>query len=108
MARDRTDNWVADRPVSRSRGVFGWLCVSLFWIWQVLLIPRLAVAWEGLDDQIRSALYPVAEIATATAGTLGVVMIAFIWLAGTFGLGTVVLLTRGRPRASKARPRNTR
>jgi hypothetical protein len=65
----------------RKRGLFGWIIVSLFWIFNAYM----AVCF----------LFDVAAPRTAFGHTVVGAALLFVWVAGAVILGLFALLTRG-------------
>ncbi len=84
------------RVERRQRGVFGWVFLILFWVFNAFMAWGL---FEGLANtsEVAATATTEAQKAGAAIGTaLGVSMVLGIWMAGAAILGLLVLMTRGR------------
>ncbi len=81
------------------RGVFGWLFLVLFWIFNALMALWGWSALTAIGHQYAGAAGPNIEFehaGTAIGGAIGGAFILLVWVSGTVILGLLALLTRGR------------
>jgi hypothetical protein len=78
----------------RTRGVFGWFFMLLFWGWNALMLWAL-VAGAGATNCAKYAT--AAERTGCQAGTgMGVMMILTMWAVGSVVFGMLAYFSRGR------------
>jgi hypothetical protein len=83
------------RIVKRKRGFFGWTFLLLFALFNLFMAAWLAAYWPaGLPLAAANAL--AERIAVALGFSMGVEVIAGIWLIGAIVLGLLALFIRGR------------
>jgi hypothetical protein len=83
------------RIVKRRRGVFGWLFLLLFALFNLFMAAWLAAYWPaGFPLAATNALGE--RIAAVLGGAMGVEVIVGIWLGGAIVLGFLMRLVRGR------------
>jgi len=80
----------------RRRGVFGWIMLTLFWAWHVLMIAWFVSSVSGMATVVNDAASEAQRSGAAIGATLGVGIILFFWVAGTLIFGALAFFTRGR------------
>lgn len=79
----------------RKRGVVGWITLSLFWIFNILMVLWLFSYWGDLAPEFEAGS-EAEQTGTAIGATIGTGFIVFFWVAGAVILGLFAILTRGR------------
>lgn len=82
------------RRETRKRGIFGWIFLILFILFNVMMLVWLFAYWSSLAGTTASSDAEAAG--KAIGGAIGSGMLLFFWVAGDIVLGLFVLLTRGR------------
>lgn len=82
------------RRETRKRGFFGWLFMTLFVAFNVLMLVWL-IGYAGQVSSI-PAESDAAQAGRAVGGAIGTGILLFFWVAGSVILGLFAILTRGR------------
>lgn len=80
----------------RHRGVFGWIFLTLFWLWNALMAIGV---WGGLSNNVEEygKLSTEFDRTAYAAGTgIGVTMLLFLWCLGAVIFGLAAYFTRGK------------
>lgn len=84
------------RLEKRTRGLFGWIFLILFWAFNALMLFSLIAGLSGTADQAATLTSEAEKAGHAIGTALGVGMIVAIWVSGAVILGLFVLFTRGK------------
>ncbi len=79
----------------RRRGLLGWIAVTLLLLWQVLMLTQVLDNLSAFQGAARTGGYLHVMLASSLAGTLGIVLLVAIWIAGTILLAALAYVTRG-------------
>lgn len=83
------------RIEKRKRGFFGWIFLTIFWLFNALMVCSLFAGINATSKKM-ALLTTEAEKAGGAVGTIiGVSMILLMWALGAAILGLFVMLTRG-------------
>lgn len=84
------------RTERHKRGVFGWIFLVLFWVFNALMALSLFVGVSGNSSEIENMTDSAQQAGYAAGTAIGVGILIIVWAAGTIILGLFVLLTRGK------------
>jgi hypothetical protein len=84
------------RTEKRKRGFLGKLFLSLFWIFNGLMLWWMIAALGTTSSGIASATSEAAKAGAAIGSAIGLGLILGIWAAGAIILGVIVALTPGK------------
>lgn len=82
------------RRETRRRGVFGWLFLIAFWLFNATMAAWLVLGARAVSSK-GVGLSGAEAAGHAIGATVGFGLISGIWLIGAVILGLFVLLTRG-------------
>lgn len=82
------------RKETRKRGFFGWLFLSIFVLFNLIMLAWLGTYWSMLSDG--AALSEAEKAGRALGGTMGTGVLLMFWVLGDIILGAFVLFSRGR------------
>jgi hypothetical protein len=80
----------------RRRGVFGWIFLTLFWGWNLLMGASLLAGLSGNAEQYATLTSEAEKVGYAAGTGLGATMILLTWALGAVILALAAYFTRGR------------
>ena len=84
------------RTEKRKRGLLGKIFLSVFWIFNGLMLWWMIAALGTTSGGIASATSEAAKAGAAIGSAIGLGLILAIWAAGAIILGVIVALTPGK------------
>ena len=82
---------MATQIAKTKRGIFGKICISVFWIFQILMVLWI---WAGISGNSEQGHL---DSTAGQVGTgIGVALIVIVWLVGTVIFGVIAMLTKGK------------
>jgi hypothetical protein len=80
----------------RRRGVFGWFFAAVFWLWQLLMVAWIISGVGAVSNQTDSLHTNIEKNAAAAGLGIGIILIIFLWAAGSVVFAILMFFTRGR------------
>jgi hypothetical protein len=84
------------RTETRRRGFMGHVVKWIFILFNVLMAVWLVAGMAGVGEVADRAANDAERAGAAVGGAIGLGVLLFIWAAGSFILGLLTVLSRGR------------
>lgn len=79
----------------RKRGFFGWVFLTIFLLFNLLMLVWLISYFNAIGEQFSSSSDGAHQAGTAIGGGIGTTFILGFWMIGSVITGLLALLTRG-------------
>lgn len=80
----------------RKRGLFGWIIVAAFWLWQLFMGICLVSGLSSTSDQYIRSKDSFEQAGTTIGATIGIMFLLTVWALVSIILGLMLLFTRGK------------